>query len=256
MPNSRWAAPGTRPALLGPWIKLPSPMSVEAMFAAGADFVCIDMCNGWLSIDRVADLLAHAAQPGPRLVRLAAGSPTSTAGQVLDAGADGIVLPHVNSVDDARHAVAAALFPPDGTRGMGSTGRAGRWGLVTTGDYLATGRLDGAPPFISVMIETAESVRQAAELAKIDGVSQLLIGTADLGLDLGHDTALLDDAADEVLRACLPARVSAGIAVGRPEDALRYVRRGFDMVYISNDLTLLARSAQACFAAARTEPGA
>jgi 2-keto-3-deoxy-L-rhamnonate aldolase RhmA len=240
------------PAVVGPWIKLPTPMSVEVMFAAGADFVCIDMCNGWLGIDQVSELLAYRTGAGPRLVRLAADAAPAQVGQLLDAGADGIVIPHVESVSHAQRMVAAALFVPVGSRGMGSTGRAGQWGLAPLATYLDGGRLDASPPSVSVMIETGEALRQVQQLARIPGVSQLLIGTADLSADLGRDPARLAQATDEVLRACAEHGLSAGIATGTAADAAHYIAKGFDSIFVSNDLTLMARSAQQCFTAART----
>lgn len=238
-------------ALIGPWVKLPSPMSVEVMFAAGADFVCIDMCNGWLGIDQVSALLAYRTGAGPRLVRLAADAAPSQVGQLLDAGADGIVVPHVESLAHARKMVAAAFFVPAGTRGMGSTGRAGQWGLAPLSTYLDGGRLDANPPYISVMIESAEALEEVEELAQIPGVSQLLIGTADLGAELDRDPGRIAQAGEDVLRACAKNGLSAGVATGTAEDGARYVAAGFDAIYLSNDLTLMARSAQQCFGAAR-----
>jgi 4-hydroxy-2-oxoheptanedioate aldolase len=244
------AAPGAGPRL-GPWIKLPSPMSMEAVLAAGADFVCIDMCNGWLGVDRVADLLAFGGT-GTRLVRLAADAGPEVVGQLLDAGADGIVIPHITSVGQARDMVGGALFAPEGSRGMGSTGRAGGWGLQPTADYLATGRLDGRPPHIAIMIESAEAAEVIDELAAIPGVTQLLIGSADLGLALDHDADRVARVSDEVVRACAKFGLSAAIATGTAPDAVVCAGRGFDTIYLSNDLTLLARSARDCLAAVRS----
>jgi 2-keto-3-deoxy-L-rhamnonate aldolase RhmA len=236
---------------IGSWIKLPTPVSIEALFAAGADFACIDMCNGHLSIESVSALLAHAAA-GPRFVRLAADAHPAVVGQVLDGGADGIVIPHVSSAEEAKSFVKAALFPPDGHRGMGSTGRQGRWGLESSSAYLDRGRLSGSPPRISIMIESVDALEQLDELARIAGVSQLLVGTADLGLQLGHDAKALARATDRVAAASAKHELSAAIAVGRPADVARFRSQGFDTFYLSNDVTLLARAAQRAYAEARS----
>jgi 4-hydroxy-2-oxoheptanedioate aldolase len=228
----------SHPVTIGSWIKLPVPVSVEAVFAAGADFACIDMCNGHLSIETVSNLLAHAAT-GPRLVRLAADARPPVVGQ------------HVDSPEQAQQFVAAALFAPDGHRGMGSTGRQGRWGLDSVSDYLDRGRLGGGGPSIAIMIEGVDALEQLDELARLDGVTQVLVGSADLGLELGHDAQALERATTRVAAACAKHGVSAGIAVGRPADVGRLHAQGFDAFYLSNDATLLARAAQAAYLQAR-----
>lgn len=240
----------SRPLIIGSWIKLASPVSIEAVFAAGADFACIDMCNGCLSIESVSTLLAHAAA-GPRLVRLSPDSHPSVVGQLLDAGADGVVVPHVDSPEQVEDFAKAALFAPEGHRGMGSTGRRGNWGLDGITDYLAHGRLAGGAPPIAIMIESIGALKQLDRLAAVMGVSQLLVGSADLGLELGHDAQALERATRRVAESCAERGLSAAIAVGRPSDVARYRPAGFDTFYLSNDVTLLARAAQRAYLLAR-----
>jgi 2-keto-3-deoxy-L-rhamnonate aldolase RhmA len=240
---------GTTPTI-GSWIKLPTSVAIEAVFAAGADFVCIDMCNGCFSIESVSGLLAYGT-PGPRLVRLSADAHPSVVGQLLDAGADGVVIPHVDSPERAEEFVKAALFPPDGHRGMGSTGRQGNWGLDGVPAYLSRGRLPDSVPPVSIMIESRRALEQLDQLAAVAGVSALLVGSADLGLELGFDADALQKATRRVAEACRQHGLSAAIAVARPADVGRYHAHGFDTFYVSNDATLLARAAQEVYIQAR-----
>ena len=240
-----------RPLRIGSWIKLAVPVTMEALFAAGADFTCLDMCNGLFSLESVGALLAHTA-PGPRLVRLAADATPTVVGQLLDAGADGVVVPHVDSAQRAHEFVRAALFPPAGHRGMGSTGRQGGWGLNGVADYLETGRLGMANPPITLMVESADALAGLDELAEVPGVSQLLVGSADLALELGHDAHALQHATQRVAAACALRGLSAAIAIGRPADVAGYRAQGFDTFYLSNDATLLARAGQSAYRQART----
>ncbi len=244
-------APTARSIRIGSWIKLSVPVAMEAVFAAGADFACLDMCNGLLSLESVDTLLAHAA-PGARLVRLASDANPALIGQLLDAGADGVVVPHVDSADRAREYVGAAFFPPVGCRGMGSTGRQGRWGLEGTADYLTRGQHHATGPQITIMVESADALAQVDELAEVSGIAQLLVGSADLALELGHDPQALERATRRVATACVQRGLSAAIAVGRPADVARYHAQGFDTFYLSNDATLLARAAQTAYREART----
>lgn len=240
----------SRALTIGSWIKLPVPVSMEAVFAAGADFACIDMCNGCLSIESVGTLLANAAA-GSRLVRLAMDARPSVVGQVLDAGADGVVVPHVETPERAEEFAKAALFPPDGRRGMGSTGRQGNWGLDGVAGYLARGRLATSDPPIAIMIESTGALERLDELAEVAGISQLLVGCADLGLELDHDARALERATTRVAEVCTRHALSAAIAVGRPGDVGRYRAQGFDAFYLSNDATLIARAAQGAYLEAR-----
>jgi 2-keto-3-deoxy-L-rhamnonate aldolase RhmA len=227
---------------------------LEAIMSAGADFVCIDMCNGWLSIDKVADLLAVRSGACSRFVRLAAGASQDIAGQLLDAGADGLVFAHVSTAVAARAWTEACLFPPEGSRGMGSTGRAGEWGLASRNEYLATGSATSPRrPMISVMVEDLQAVAEVDAIAAIPAINQLVVGTADLGLAFGEDNAGVEHALDAVAHACQRHGKSAAIALGSPDRAAEMVQRGYDAIYLSNDLTLLARAAALAFSTARGE---
>ena len=244
-------ATSRRTLSVGPWIKLPTLASLEAVRAAAPDFVCIDMCNGWLSIEKVAELAAVRGDGVRTLVRLSAGATSDVAGQLLDAGAQGLVFAHVSSPLQALEWVAATRFAPIGTRGMGSTGRAGNWGLGTREQYLGTsGQQSAVVPTVAIMIEDARAVTAVTDIAAVAGVDQLVVGSADLALAF-PDQLRYRQAIDAVAAACRQQGISAGIAVGSAEQVAGLADRGFDSFYLSNDLTLLARAAQREFRLAR-----
>lgn len=126
-------------APLGTWVKLPTVESVELMALAGFDFVVIDLEHSPMTLESAATLIAVARGRGTcPLVRVPDHSPAWIQ-RCLDAGASGILAPHVDTVDQARSVARSARFEPAGTRGVGPTSRAGDWGLRPLDDYLASG---------------------------------------------------------------------------------------------------------------------
>lgn len=112
----------------GTWVKLPTVDVVELLAHAGFDFLVIDMEHSPLDVLTVHQLLGTARGCGlPTLVRVPDRTP-STISRVLDSGSAGVLVPHVDTVADARAVVSAGRFTPHGTRGYGPTVRAGVWG--------------------------------------------------------------------------------------------------------------------------------
>src|SRR6187399_3216569 len=122
--------------LLGTWLKIPSFETVELLAHAGFDFVVIDMEHAPVALDRAYELIFAVQRMGmAALVRLPdqLGTPIQP---LLDAGADGLLVPRVTSTDVAAQISARMVFAPAGERGLGFTSRAGRWSLMALPDYL------------------------------------------------------------------------------------------------------------------------
>ncbi len=165
--------------------------------------------------------------------------------QVLDLGAQNILVPMVSSADEARRAVEAVRYPPRGKRGVGSAlARSGRWNRVD-------GYLENADAHVSlfVQIETAAGVDAAAEIAAIDGVDGVFVGPSDLAASMG---VLGQQTHPEVAAAVLrtfEAVAAAGKPVGvnafDPAVADRYLAAGASFVLVGADVALLARGSEA-----------
>lgn len=226
-----------RPAL-GTWIKLPAVESVELMALAGFDFVVIDLEHSPLSIETASTLIAVANGRGLcPLVRVPDHSPAWVS-RVLDAGAAGVLAPHVDSVEQARHVVASARFEPEGRRGVGPTSRAGSWGLVPMTDYLTA---DPAPVVIA-QVESDQGLDEATKVVADGGVDAMFIGPADLSVALGKPVSHPDVAprVDAIATACREAGVPIGTAIGAdPAAAARLTGEGYSFVMVSNDATIL-----------------
>ncbi|GIH22533.1 2,4-dihydroxyhept-2-ene-1,7-dioic acid aldolase [Acrocarpospora phusangensis] len=237
---------------VGTWIKLATVESVEIMAYAGFDFVVIDLEHSPLDLGLTAQMIAMAAASGvDPLVRVPDHQP-STIQRVLDAGAKGILAPHVDSAEEARRVVSAVRFPPFGSRGAGSTSRAGRWGLTPRAEYLRTGNEDA---ICVLQLESPAAVAAADEILAVPGVDAVFLGAGDLSVALGVETndpdllALLGRARAAAARAGKPC----GAACVDGPSAARAVALGHQFVIMGNDATMLARTARTMVYAFREE---
>lgn len=232
-------------ALYGGWICMGSPTSAEIMAGSGLDWVLIDMehaPNGLESI--VAQLHAVSGYPVTPVVRVPANDAVLIK-QVLDLGAQSILVPMVSTADQARAVAAAAQYPPAGIRGVGSAlARSARWNRVE--GYL----LDGAKHVsVFVQIETTEGVDNARAIAETPGIDGVFLGPSDLaaamGL-LGQQTH--PDVVARVQQAftdVLPTGKFLGVNAFVAEQARHYVSAGASFVLVGADVALLARGSEA-----------
>lgn len=159
----------------------PAPAFVEILGRAGYDFVFIDYEHASLRVDQLPSLVRAVEMTGlAALVRVPTNDPTPIR-RVLEDGADGVIIPHVNSGDDARR---AARFPPDGIRGVGTMVRANTYGFPELGLVEYPRRVNDGVAVV-VLIEEAAAVTHIDEIVAVDGVDVILIGPADLFASLG-----------------------------------------------------------------------
>ncbi|GAA4550415.1 HpcH/HpaI aldolase family protein [Pseudonocardia xishanensis] len=232
---------------LGTWVKLPAVDSVELLAHAGFDFLVVDMEHSPLDVLTVHQLLGAARGCGvPALVRVPDRTP-STISRVLDSGAAGVLVPHVDTPEDAAAVVAAGRFPPHGARGYGPTVRAGAWGADVPG-YRASGEQVAVIP----QLESREAVDAARGIGSVAGVAALFVGPADLAVASGHApdapdfTRLLDDVASAAKELELPLGTAVGSAA-----AARALPGHHDFVLVGNDASLLGQAARAVVADSR-----
>ncbi|AGP60600.1 HpcH/HpaI aldolase family protein [Streptomyces rapamycinicus] len=242
-------APGPIP--VGTWIKLPAGESVEALAAAGFDFVVIDLEHTLLSTETAARHITLASALGVRpLVRVPDHNP-STVQRLLDGGAVGILFPHVDDASAARRAAEATRFPPHGVRGSGGTSRAGGWGTLSRAEYLRRGNED---VLCLPQLESRKAMEAAPEILAVDGVDGVFIGTADLALDMGvpGNAPEIAELVAAVGAAAKKAGKPSGVAFGaQPRAFAEAVRDGHGFVVLGNDTSLLADAARELVTAAR-----
>lgn len=239
--------------LVGVWAASGSAVAAEIMAGSGADLLLIDGEHGPISISEMLPMLqAAAAYPVTTIVRVP-WNDTTLIKQVLDLGAQNVLVPMVSTADEARAAVRAARYPGghgerEGTRGIGSAlARSSRWGRIP--GYVAAA---DAHVSVTVQIETADGVANAAEIAAVDGVDAVFIGPSDLAGSMGFPGRPSEAAVVEAVDATIDAVRSAGKPVGvnafAEADADRCLARGAAFVFVGADVTLMARGSEAAVA--------
>jgi len=224
---------------LGVWVTLESPSITEIAAALGLDWVVIDAEHGHLDWKEILEhLRALSRSTTVGLVRIA----TLDAGIVkraLDLGADGVVVPWIESAADVREAVSLATYPPEGRRGIGGE-RATGWGQA-----LAEHAAEANDHVLVVpIIETATGVAAAEEIVGADGVELVFFGPADLSASYGHRGAWEGGpTAERILAVKDRARAAGkhcGIMARDADDLRRRIEQGFGMIGMASDVGLLA----------------
>jgi 2-keto-3-deoxy-L-rhamnonate aldolase RhmA len=238
---------------LGTWIKIPAMEVLELVALAGFDFVVLDLEHSPIGLESAYRLIGTALHTGVAPLVRVPGLESGLVQRVLDAGAAGIMVPHVDTVEQARAAVAATRFPPLGARGVGSTSRAGLWGAMPREDYLRNGRDEVV---LIAQIESAPGVRNAQAIAAVEGVDALLVGAADLSVSEGR--AESDPRVAALITQAVTAGREAGVPVGNAGGATAAAVRaslaaGFTFTLLSNDASLLGAAARAAVDVGRTE---
>jgi kynurenine formamidase/2-keto-3-deoxy-L-rhamnonate aldolase RhmA len=217
------------------WMMLGSTSVVELAAQAKPDAIIIDAQHGLWERKSLEDAIGIVSKAAPVLVRVAENSALAI-GQALDAGAEGVLVPLIETDLEAAAAVAAARFPPEGTRSGGGVRPLG-------GDFGAYYQSQLRRTVVGVMIETVRGVRQAAAIANTPGVDFVLIGTGDLAISLGgfpHVDHRHEEACRAVFAACQAANVPCGIFTGNVEAAKTRRDQGYPIVVVANDVDLVA----------------
>lgn len=228
----------------GTWVKLGTLETLEMLALAGFDFVVVDMEHAPHTLESAYRLIVGAQGFGMRaLVRL----PDSTGAlvqRILDSGADGVLVPRVRSIAEAKGVADSMRFSPAGSRGLGITSRAGHWGMKPTPDYVAEGNRD---VLRGVQLEDAHALRDAAGILGVEGINAAFVGPGDLALSTGKPATHPDNATliDGLLATCRERNMPCGTAVGDAGAAREARERGFSFVMVSNDCTLFGKAAQA-----------
>ncbi len=237
---------------LGGWLTVPSSFSAEIMAHAGFDWVCVDMQHGMIDelqmIEMLQGISSSETVPLVRVPRNEAG----IIGKCLDAGAWGVIVPMVNSREEAIAAAAACRYSPVGIRSYGPL----RANYYAGFDYFS--RADREVLCI-VMVETKDAVERVDEIASVPGVDAIYIGPADLSITLGlrpapdNPDSSFRIALDQVLEACGRHGVVPGIA-GNADTAVIRLEQGFKFVEVASDAALLGVGAGRALSHVRPAP--
>jgi 2-keto-3-deoxy-L-rhamnonate aldolase RhmA len=230
------------------WLSLGSSAMAEIAGRARPDAIVLDLQHGlWVRLG-VEAAIGVIPPDVPVLARVAENSP-SAIGQALDAGAEGVIVPLIETRKQAKRAVRAARYPPAGERSGG-----GVRPLASFAEYKA--RADAGVVVIA-MIETVAGISNARKIAATKGVDMVFIGTGDLALSLDalpSGDPRHEDACSDVLAACRAHWTPCGIFTASTEAAVNRRAQGYRMVVLADDIALVSRgfkTAVTCFAASR-----
>lgn len=230
--RTRWEAGETA---IGGWLSIPSQLTAEAVAAADLDYVCIDMQHGPLDFSDAVRMLPALTLGGVTpIIRIPEYS-TARISTALDAGAMGVVIPLVNSPEEASAAAAACRYPPLGQRSLGAT----RALLLEGSDYYE--HADSEVACIP-MIETMEAIDALDEILSVPGVDAAYVGPSDLALSMGYRPGTTAPAylamLDRIVEACNRRGVVPGIHA-TPGTTADRLARGFRMVTVVSDMQAL-----------------
>jgi 4-hydroxy-2-oxoheptanedioate aldolase len=228
-------------------------LATEIVSASGCDWLCIDLQHGLIGDDVVPAMIQAAAiRRTPVVVRVAWNEPAVIM-RALDAGAEGVVVPMVNTADEARRAVSASRYPPHGYRSWGPLRS-----RLAQPDFSA--ELGNEQTACLVMIETEQAVANLDAILAVDGVDGVLVGPNDLaishsGSNEGAGRSARDIEMIELIAArCRERGLAAAIACTNVSAAWRWEKAGYTLLALPPDTALLGESLTQMLAQARGKP--
>lgn len=229
---------------IGLWSSLCSNYTVEVIAGAGYDWILLDMEHSPNDLESLlAQLQAAAPYPTSPVVRVP-WNDMVTIKRVLDVGAQSLLIPYVSTVAEAKNAVAATRYPPEGVRGVAGTTRATRFGRVQGYAKKAHEEI-----CVLVQVETREGLDNIEAICAVEGVDGVFIGPADLHASLGHTGETANPAVVPVMEEAMRRIRKAGRAPGYlsavEADAKRMLAAGALFVAVGADVGILARGAEA-----------
>ena len=228
-------------AQIGSWITLAHPAIAEIMCKAGFDWLAVDLEHSSITIKEAEELIRVIDLSGVKpFVRLTANDPNLIK-RVMDSGAKGLIVPMVNSAEEARLAVSATYYPPFGTRGVGLA-RAQGYGadFSTYKDWI-----ENRGPTLIVQIEHIEAVNCIEEILSVDGVDGYIVGPYDLSASMGFPGQFDRDDVQSAIQTVHSAAKKLGVPGGihiiepNPEELKVTLEKGSEFVAYSLDVRML-----------------
>ncbi len=240
-----WAAGGET---LGLWLSVPSFVSAEIAARQPVDYVCIDTQHGVVDYQvSVSMIQAIELSGGTPIARVPWNEP-GVIGKTLDAGAHGVVVPMVNTREQAEAVVRSARYAPDGSRS---------WGPVMAGMRHPDNRAWAAEHIAVIpMIETTEAIANLDDILSVPGIDAIYVGPADLSISLGLEpygndgNPVFDEALATIVAACVRHGVVPGIHATGPLTPTRRTQ-GFRMITVTSDALAMRAGYASELAAAR-----
>jgi 4-hydroxy-2-oxoheptanedioate aldolase len=227
---------------MGLFLNAHSTTIAEQLAHSGYDWLLVDTQHGPMDPEKLTAMLAAIANGGAKsMVRVAGYHDRGGIQQALDLGADGVLVPYINSAEEARQAVSCARYPTIGTRSVyfpqRSTNKAGLLGYVGNANKNL---------IVALQVETASCIEHIDEIAAVPGVDILFLGQNDLCMSMGlyekyefphmYTSPELQDATERLVKAALKNNVILGLFLFGTARVGEFLDKGFTFVSIGNDL--------------------
>ncbi|MEO5700877.1 MAG: HpcH/HpaI aldolase/citrate lyase family protein [Casimicrobiaceae bacterium] len=232
---------GTVPC--GVWLMSGAASTAEALGCVGFDFVVVDMEHVPIDTPQMIDILrAIAGTPASAIVRVPWNDLVMIK-RALDAGAQTLMIPFVQNADEARRAVAATRYPPEGIRGLAAMHRASRYTTVQGYPQAAAAEI-----CVVVQVETPAAIDAMESIAAVPGVDSIFVGPGDLSAAMGHYGNIAHPDVlvrlEEAARTCKRLGKHCGIVGGNPDLVNRFLQYGYSWVAIGSDMGFMVGRAQ------------
>ena len=227
---------------MGLFVNSHSPTLAEQLAHSGYDWLLVDTQHGPMGNEQLSAMLAAISSGGAKsMVRVAGYHDRGGIQQALDLGADGVLVPYINSAEEARQAVSCCRYPTEGTRSVyfpqRSTNKAGLLGYVGNANKNI---------IVALQVETASCIQHIDEIAAVKGVDLLFLGQNDLCMSMGlyekyefphmYTSPELADATNKLVAAARANKVILGIFLFGTGRVGEFLEKGFTFISIGNDL--------------------
>jgi len=226
---------------IGTWLSLGSQTAARFMARAGFDWLTIDTEHSLVNIETTTHLLGSIADAGCAAFARVPSNRHDHIKRVLDNGAHGVVVPMVNSRQEAEDAVAACLYPPKGTRSVGGSVHALNFG-ASSGDYFAHANDE---ILIVLQCEHIQSVEHADEIFSVPGIDAIFVGPNDLAASMRSKDGkppppdATKQAMDHILAMCKKHNVAPGLHCGSAAEATIRIADGWQFLAIASELKMM-----------------
>ena len=239
---------------LGSWLQMPDPFSAEIMARSGFDWLAIDLEHGFISLDAAFRLIQTIDNAGVLpIVRLHENDP-STIRRVMDAGAGGVIVPMINTAEEAKRAVDAVKYSPEGKRSFG-LGRAHEFGL-NFDTYIHE---NNQTSIVVIQIEHKDALENLDAILAVPGIDAIIIGPYDLSGSMGipgkFDDPAFSSAVTHIINKVKLSPVALGIHIVHPseQDLNERIRQGFTFIAYGMDTIFLQNGARNAVQEARSK---
>ncbi|MFT6305002.1 MAG: 4-hydroxy-2-oxoheptanedioate aldolase [Halioglobus sp.] len=240
----------------GCWVNIFDPTIGELVGSCGYDYAMLDMEHSPVSLDSTLSMIRAVQSGGAKAVVRVPDKQPVWVGRLMDMGADAVMVPMVNTVEEAQILAKSAVYAPAGTRGMAAgIVRATGFGIGTDA-YLSNYRKNF---MLLIQIESREAVQAAAELAAVDGIDGIFIGPYDLAGSLGHlgqpEHKETRTAIRQVLKAVKPTGKPVSTLTNPSRNTRKLFAEGYELVFSGTDLGMIRSAFQADVASNRKMMG-